>query len=291
MTISDSVIVTGDDSICLKTEPVNGGPARPTENIAVTNSILQSSSTPLMIGTETLADIRHVVFSNCIIRDSNKAFGINVQDGATVEDIRFTNITFELSRRHWNWWGSAEVFYFVLKRRTPESKLGTIRNIVIDGLSGTARGTSRILGDEGRPIEDVTIRNLDVRQAAENTKDKRAADAMRFDRVEGLRLENMTVRWDDSQPEPAWRSAVALENVRRFGIDGLDVRQGLAGGKAPAVSFAEVEDGWVRGVRAQAGTGVLFGTGGGVKDVRFSSNDARRAAKEFEGFPAALKGF
>ena len=39
-----------------------------------------------------------------------------------VEDIRFTNITFELNRRHWNWWGSAEVFYFVLKQRTPESR-------------------------------------------------------------------------------------------------------------------------------------------------------------------------
>ena len=286
--ISDSEIVTGDDSIVLKTEPVNGGPARPTENIAVSNSILQSSSTPLMIGTETLADIRHVVFSNCIIRDSNKAFGINVQDGATVEDIRFTNITFELNRRHWNWWGNAEVFYFVLKRRTPQSKLGAIRNIVIDGASGTARGTSRVLGNEGRAVESLTIRNLDIRQLAEDAKDKRAVDAMRFDRVEGLRLENVRVRWDDAQPEPGWKSAVALERVRRVEIDGLSVRQGLLGGQAPTVSFADVDGGWVRGVSAQPGTGVLFGTSSNVTNVRFSNNDGRNAAKEF---PPALKGF
>ena len=42
-------------------------------------------------------------------------------------------MTFELNRRHWNWWGSAEVFKFVLKKRTPESPLGRIENITING--------------------------------------------------------------------------------------------------------------------------------------------------------------
>ncbi len=60
----------------------------------------------MMIGTETHADIRHVVFSNIVVRDSNKVFGINVQDGATVSDVRFTNVTFETNRRHWNWWAA-----------------------------------------------------------------------------------------------------------------------------------------------------------------------------------------
>ena len=55
--------------------------------------------------------------------------------------------------------------------------------------------------------------------------------------------------------------------------------------------FEGVEGGWVRGVRAQPETRVLFGTAGDVKDVRFSGNDARHAAKEFEGFPPVLKGY
>ena len=62
----------------------------------------------MMIGTETHADIRHVVFSNIVVRDSNKVFGINVQDGGTVSDVRFSNVTFETNRRHWNWWGSVD---------------------------------------------------------------------------------------------------------------------------------------------------------------------------------------
>src|SRR4029434_6990313 len=103
-------------------------------NITVTNCILTSSSTPMVIGTETEADIRHVVFSNSVIRDSNRAFGINVQDGATVSDIRFSNITMDSRRRHWNWWGSAETFKFILKKRTPTSKLGVIRDVVINNV-------------------------------------------------------------------------------------------------------------------------------------------------------------
>ena len=82
VTISDSIIVTADDAIVLKTIARNGKPANPINNVMVTNCMLTSSSTPLMIGTETEADISHVVFTNCVIRNSNKGFGINVQDGA-----------------------------------------------------------------------------------------------------------------------------------------------------------------------------------------------------------------
>jgi polygalacturonase len=122
--ISDSVITTGDDSIVLKTIPMNGT-IKPTENVTVTNCILTSSSTALMIGTETFADIRHVVFSNIVIRNANKGFGINVQDGATVSDVVVSNVTMELNRRHWNWWGSAERFKIVLKKREPRREPGS----------------------------------------------------------------------------------------------------------------------------------------------------------------------
>jgi polygalacturonase len=78
--ISDSVITTADDAIVLKAIGRNGRRANVVENVTVTNCILTSSSTALMIGTETEADIRHVIFSNCVIRNSNKGLGINVQD-------------------------------------------------------------------------------------------------------------------------------------------------------------------------------------------------------------------
>jgi hypothetical protein len=173
----------------------------------------------MVIGTETHADIRHVVFSNIVVRDSNKVFGINVQDGGTVSNVRFQNVTFELNRRHWNWWGSAEVFKFVLKKRTPASALGRIENVVIDGAQGTARGTSLIAGHAERPLKDITIRGLRVKMLPESRPDKRAADAIVIERVENLTVEDVAVEWDRDAPEPAWRSALVLRDITGLVMD------------------------------------------------------------------------
>lgn len=222
--ISDSIIITGDDAICLKTTSLDHnpkGPVRPTENIVVNNCILSSSSTPMMIGTETYGDIRHVLFSNIVVRDSNKAFGINVQDGGTVSDVRFANVTFELNRRHWNWWGNAEVFKFVLKKRTPSSRLGRIENIVIDEVQGTARGTSLAAGHAERPLENITLSNLRVRMLNEEKPDKRATHAMKFEGVRGLTLRNIDVEWDVSNREPRWGSALYARDVDGLQMEGV----------------------------------------------------------------------
>ncbi len=248
--ISDSVIITADDAICLKTQAWRsreGGtatrrPVRPTENITVTNCVLSSSSTPMMIGTETNADIRHVVFSNIVVRDSNKVFGINVQDGATVSDVRFQNVTFELNRRHWNWWGSAEVCKFVLKKRSAQSALGRIENITIDGAHGTARGTSLISGHVERPLKNITINGLRVKMLAENKPDKRATHAIVIERVQGLTLRDLEVEWDHEAPEPAWGSALVLRDVDGLRMAGFRGRAGSPDAAAPAIQRERVNE-------------------------------------------------
>lgn len=221
--ISDSLIETADDAICLKTVDLDhrgDRPVRPVENVVVNNCILTSSSTPMMIGTETHADIRHVLFSNIVVRNSNKVFGINVQDGATVSGVRFQNVTFETRRRHWNWWGSAELMKFVLKKRTPESRLGRIEHITVDGVQGTARGTSLVAGHAERLLEDITVSNVRLWMLPEARPDKRATHALVFERVKGLKLREIEVGWDRTQPEPMWGSALVLRD-----IDGLDLRE------------------------------------------------------------------
>src|SRR6185312_6393222 len=245
--ISDSIITTGDDAICLKSEPLNGRvaantPVRPTENVTVSNSILSSSSTAMVIGTETYADIRHVLFSNIVVRNSNRAFGINVQDGGTVSDVRFENVTFELNRRHWNWWGSAEVFKFVLKKRTPESPLGRIENITIDGAQGTARGTSLVAGRVDRPLKNITIEGLRVKMLAENQPDKRATDAIVIERVDGLTLRDVKVDWDDQPAEPSWGSALVLRDIDGLEMNGFRGRAGSRNASVPAVRKERVKE-------------------------------------------------
>lgn len=246
--ISDSVIITADDAICLKTQAWRGrgGEAappvvKPAENITVTNCILSSSSTPMNIGTETHADIRHVVFSNIVVRDSNKVFGINVQDGATVSDVRFQNVTFELNRRHWNWWGSAEVFKFVLKKRTPQSRLGRIENITIQGAQGTARGTSLISGHAERPLSRITIEGLRVKMLPENRPDLRATHALVIERVQGLTLRDVEVLWDEEAPQATWGSALVLRDISDLRLSEFRGRAGGRDAATPAIQRERVQ--------------------------------------------------
>jgi polygalacturonase len=237
VSISDSTIITADDSICLKTQAWRGssGPVRRTENVTVSNCILSSSSTPMVIGTETYADIRHVLFSNIVVRDSNRVFGINVQDGGVIRDVRFQNVTFETQRRHWNWWGSAEVFKFVLKKRSADSPLGRIESVTIDGAQGVARGTSLIAGHADRPLENITIQNRRVKMLQEERPDKRATHAIVIERVDGLILRNIDVDWDEHSPEAARGSALTLSDVSRLILDGFRGRPGSREPGTPAI--------------------------------------------------------
>jgi hypothetical protein len=253
VTISDSVIETADDAIVLKTIARGGQPARPTENVTVTNCVLTSSSTALMIGTETEADIRHVLFTNCVIRNSNKGFGINVQDGAVVSDVIYRGLTIETNRRHWNWWGSAELCKFVLKKRTPASRLGAIRDVAVADVIARVRGTSTITGHAERPIENVRFTGVSLTMLPENAVDKRATSALRFDHVRGLRLRDLSVAWSDGEVEPKWSSAVVLRRISDFAVDGFWGRQGLAGTDDAAILLDDAADGSIVGARASDG--------------------------------------
>jgi polygalacturonase len=277
--ISDSTIVTGDDSIVLKTISKNGKPAKPTENVTVTNCVLTSSSTPLMIGTETEADIRHVLFNNCVIRNSNKGFGINVQDGATVSDVIISNLTIETNRRHWNWWGDAEMCKFILHKRKPTSKLGVIRDIVIDNIIAHTQGTSTITGHAEQPVENIRMSNVQIFMNPESKKDKRSTHALKIENVVGLKIRDLTVKWSN-ETEEEWKSAISLKKVSDFNIESFSGRQGLKNSEEPAISMDDVSDGIIRDSRAAEDTSVFVRLSGNeTKDITLRNNDTKKAKK------------
>src|SRR5262249_25414598 len=164
------------------------------------------------------------------------------QDGATVSDVRFANITFETSRRHWNWWGSAEVVKFMLKRRTPGAPLGRIENITIDGAQGTARGTSLVAGHAERRLESITIANLRVKMLAEDQADKRATHALVFQGIDWLTLRGVKVDWDRQNPEPKWGSALVLRDISDLVLQDFSGQTAQAERLAPAILRENVSD-------------------------------------------------
>ena len=291
VTISDSIIETADDAIVLKAIARDGRPAQPTENVTVTNCVLTSSSTALMIGTETEADIRHVLFDNCVIRNSNKGFGINVQDGATVSDVVIGNLTIETSRRHWNWWGSAEMCKLVLKRRTPGSRLGVIRDIVVHDVVAHVRGTSTISGHVERPIENLRLSNIDLDMLPENAVDKRATHALQLEHVRGPRIRDLSVRWSEESPEPRWQSALVARRVAELDIEGFSGRQGRRDGDHPALLLDACERATIQHARAIDGCRRLIHVQGlETRDINIGGSEVPAGVTAVTFEPPEVRG-
>jgi hypothetical protein len=254
--ISDCRIATADDAIVLKSGKWRGdgkGESFPTENVVVTSCVLSSSSSAFTIGTESYQDFRHIVLSDSVVRDSNRAFGINVQDGATVEDVRIANVTVELRRRHWNWWGDADLLKLVLKKRTPESRLGAVRNVVVKDVTAHVQGTARITGHAERPLEGITLSGIRVFVGPESTPDKRATHALVAEGVDGLRIRDLEVSWARGEPGPRWESAVVVRKARDVELSGFVGGAAPRAPEAPAVVLEDVDGAFVHACRPVAG--------------------------------------
>jgi hypothetical protein len=165
-----------------------------------------------------------------------------------------SNLTVETSRRHWNWWGSAELCKLVLKKRSPESRLGAIRDITVANVTARVRGTSTIVGHPDRAIENLRLSNLNILMLPENAPDKRADDALLVERVRGVQIRDLSVRWSEEHTEPKWRGALVLRKVSNFDIDGFKGRQGLRDSNAAPILLEDAEQGVIRNSQATEGS-------------------------------------
>ena len=191
-----------------------------------------------MIGTETEADIRHVLFNNCVIRNSNKGFGINVQDGATVSDVIVSNLTIETGRRHWNWWGSAEMCKLVAEEAdagvAPRARFATSWSTTSSRIRAAPARSPVTPSGRSRTC---ACRTSTSRCSPENAVDKRATDALRLEHVRGARIRDLSVRWSEDATEPKWAERAGPAARRRVRDRRLRRPAGpRADGRHPAIA-------------------------------------------------------
>ena len=286
--IANCTIETGDDALVFYSMDWFG-PARPCENITVTNCRLSSASSALKFCDGNIAGIRNVTVSNCVISGSNRGVAFMTFDGGPVENIILSDLIIDCVRHDWFWWGDGEPFHFNIKRRSevhagwPKEKdrpAGAIRNIKIQNVIARGAGASVCNGHPDSWLDGVSFENvrLTIAHDPRFPYDK-AVHALTFKQARNLRLRDLEVVWEEPGYDQ-WRSALRFEEV-----EGL-VLEGFRGGPAPgttgtaAVVFDRVTQATVRVCRFAPATEVGIAVfGAATRNILFMGNDFRTVGK------------
>ncbi len=227
--ISDCVIESGDDCICLKNrrEYEDMGSC---ENIVVTNCVMSSRSCALKIGSENMDRISDVVVNNCIIRNSNRGIGIQNRDEGTVENVMFSNIEVDCKFFSNVWWGKAEPIYVTAYARKPgdhkdagwrfpkgmtDYQVGAVTNISFSNIKCESENGAFIGADTKDRIQNLTFDQVDM-VICKRTNfeggiyDKRPCKGDEFvkgktygfymEKASGVTMRNCSVKWGDTKP-------------------------------------------------------------------------------------------
>ncbi|MGC8846344.1 MAG: glycoside hydrolase family 28 protein [Candidatus Hydrogenedens sp.] len=215
--VSDCHIVSGDDSIVLKsTSP------KPCKNITITNCILSSLCNALKMGTESNGGFQNISISNCTIYDT-RISGVTIQtvDGGTTENIVVNNISMK---------NVSNPIFIRLGNRVrpccpekPVTSVGTMKKIILTNIIATGADSigCPISGLPSHYIEEITFRdiNLSFQGEVENQIDipEEKEDAYPEYRmfgtlpaygffirhVKNIIMENITIHKDDKDIRPS----------------------------------------------------------------------------------------
>lgn len=221
VTISNCVIRTGDDALCLKSTNFSGKP-KPVRNVTITNCILTSSSAALKIGTESHNDFESIVMSNCIINDANRGLNIIVRDGGCVRNVIFSDIVINTVRKATFWWGNGDPVWFTIQKRGDIPSAGSIENIILSNIIAHGQSGVRMEGFDNT-IKNIHINDFHLVMEPEDAVDKRARNGFFFHGVDGLSMRDCSVEWNRENPQDEWESAYMfrkvndLELIRTYG--------------------------------------------------------------------------
>ncbi len=232
VTISDCIIKTCDDAICLKTMV----DTKECKRIVVNNCVIECLCAALKIGNESFRDIKQVSFTNCIIYGSSRAIGIYAESAGTVEDINISNIVCDTKvpliynrpihislylpepgagSRNGDWMFK-DGNQWDYKGRVP-----ILRNINISNFICKTEGRILIAAENGRQIENLTMRdiritypfienpipNIDKAKSSQfspkNPDAKKACAALVIQNVKNLVVDGLTIDWPTDSTIPS----------------------------------------------------------------------------------------
>jgi hypothetical protein len=170
MTISDCHIQAGDDAIALKTTV----DSRTCERITVTNCVLETNCVAIRVGVESVRDFRHLVFSNCAVKNCSRGVEFYSMEGGVIEDVAVTDIVgstdcgWPFNRpltafitpapAEYGWGVRPEHSWY--GRKGPKLKRGAIRRVSVRGFNMETDGRIMMAAAPGEEFRDVVMSDI-----------------------------------------------------------------------------------------------------------------------------------
>lgn len=307
----DAIIVTGfNNSIDVsgKDEPseilaeVIGNKYKVSENITVTNCVMQSMSAGIRVGYG-VNPIRNCVFSNLVIYNSNRGIGIFARDNASIENIYFSNIVIQ-NTIHSGWWGHGEPIHVSSIPQGQDVPAGVIRNVTFSDITATSETGIVVYGYEEGKITDLTFDrvklkivkgeqtndfggNFDLRPVADKKFGifKHDIPGLYAQNVSGLTVENFKLDWEAGLPE-FFTHGIQCEKVNGLKIDRFSGKG--AAQEFSAIDLKKIDKVSIMHSEATKGCGVFISYDEIQNAGYFINNDLREATNVSE---QDLKGF
>jgi Endopolygalacturonase len=255
----NSFIDSADDAICLKSHDAS----KRCENVEIRNCVARSSANGIKFGTVSAGGYKNIrIINNKVYDTFRSAFTIATPDGGVVEDILVDSLYA---------YNTGNPLYLRIGARWNKGRPGTINNVVIQNMyvevaadkpdagysyEGPIEDNPRnispssIVGLEGQPIRNVTLRNIEFvypgggnpNYAYRGTgKDELAAIPEMADaypefsqfkelpawgfyirHAEGITFENVKLRAQAND----YRPALVMDNVNGYDVSGLATEEG-----------------------------------------------------------------
>jgi polygalacturonase len=213
------------------------------ENITVTNCVLETRSSALVLGVDVTAPIRNVVFSNCVITNSSRGLSLHLGQPSVYENVLFDNIVIETRYFDEASRGSGEPIYIsTLPRR---ENTGTVRNIRFSNIVAHSENGVHVIGHGPGAVSGIVFDNVRVKLDMWTRSTGGRMDLRRrsggpelvdqptsgfyFDNAGDVLIRDSEVTWGENIPEYFGEALVER------GSRGIRL-QGFRGGAAPRES-------------------------------------------------------
>ncbi len=164
--ISNCHFSAADDGICIKTTQKSFGHLQMSAHITITNCVIRSRGAAIKVGTESFADVEHLLVNNVSVYDSNRAVALVSRDGGHLRHMTFSQIRYQCHLCSAHHWGKSEPVHISVRYRSPHITPGKIEDITFSQFDGAAQGAFCLYSDITDAIAHITFDGVYLQQTS-----------------------------------------------------------------------------------------------------------------------------